>query len=498
MRRKSVTAYQQLSDHFQKISHFEHFAALGDWDQATMMPSAGSDNRAAAMAELARHIHELKNAPELTDWFAEAQQQLTQLSKAQQANLREMLWQWHQANCVPAEIVQAKTAAAYRCEHQWRQQRPANDWQGFKHNLQPLLALVKEEAQSRAAASNITPYDALLARFEPGMTAARLTQIFDHLSQWLPTLIQQICERQPALKPVDTNIRYPLSRQQDLGREVMQFLGFDFQQGRLDISAHPFCGGVPGDVRLTTRYNEHSFLPALLGIIHETGHASYEQGLPVTWRGQPAGLARSMGIHESQSLFFEMQLAGSAAFIKRLYPMLKRHLSCRDSAAELHQQILQVQPGYIRVDADEVTYPCHIMLRFAAEQALLNGSLDLADLPDFWDQQMQQYLGISTKNNYRDGCMQDIHWAVGEFGYFPSYTLGAMYAAQFRFALEKQLGSLDVLLENDRLPEVLSWLQQHIWQQGSLLDTDTLVQQATGEPLNPDYLHRHLRQRYLS
>lgn len=497
MNTQQPAAYEQLRQHFQKISHFEHFAALGDWDQATMMPAGGSDSRAAAMAELAGHIHQLKTAPNLTDWLSEAEQQLSALTLPQQANLREMKQQWRHASCVPSSLIQAKTAAAYQCEHQWRQQRPANDWQGFKANLQPLLQLVKEEAQARADAEGVAPYDALLAQFEPGMTAARLEQTLGSLRDWIPTFIQQIHERQlPAVASNDAQ-RYPIARQQDLGKEVMHFLGFDFQQGRLDISAHPFCGGVPGDVRLTTRYDEQSFLGALLGIIHETGHARYELGLPIAWQGQPAGLARSMGIHESQSLFFEMQLAGSQAFVDKIYPLLKRHLSCHQSAAELHQQMTQVQPGLIRVDADEVTYPCHILLRFEAEQSLIDGSLAVSDLPEFWDQRMQHYLGLSTKDNYRDGCMQDIHWAVGELGYFPSYTLGAMYAAQFRFAIEKQLGPLDTLIQNDKLTKVFDWLQQHIWSQGSLLDTDTLVRQATGEPLNPQYLKRHLQQRYL-
>ncbi|MGL4223289.1 MAG: carboxypeptidase M32, partial [Shewanella sp.] len=220
-------------------------------------------------------------------------------------------------------------------------------------------------------------------------------------------------------------------------------------------------------------------------------------GLPKQWRGQPAGLARSMGVHESQSLFCEMQLGANPAFLRQLQPLIKQHFGCDFSAQDLARHYTRVNPGLIRVDADEVTYPCHILLRFEAEKAFIDGSLSVDDLPDFWSSQMQQLLGINTEGNYRDGCMQDIHWAVGELGYFPSYTLGAMYAAQCRFAMERSLGPIENLIDNGQLSQVFNWLGKHIWSKGSLLTTDELIIQATGEPLNGQYLAKHLKQRYL-
>ncbi len=208
-------------------------------------------------------------------------------------------------------------------------------------------------------------------------------------------------------------------------------------------------------------------------------------------------MARSMGIHESQSLFFEMQLGGSRAFISKLYPRIRRHLDCPVSAHELVDNITRVKPGLIRVDADEVTYPAHILLRFEAEQAFIDGSLEVKDLPDFWDQKMQQYLGLSTAGNYKDGCMQDIHWTLGELGYFPSYTLGAMYAAQLRFAMEAELGPIEALLSQDKLGQICDWLDEKIWSKGCLLETDELIRSATGQSLDPNFLQRHLQQRYL-
>ena len=493
--KEPTPSYDKLTAHFQKISHFEHFSALGDWDQAAMMPLGGGSERGDAMAELALHIHSLKTAPELGDNLALATQEVQ--SPEQQANLREMQYQYQQATLVPGELVQAKTKMAYQCENAWREQRKNNDWQGFKPNLKAVIALAREEALIRAQALNISPYDALLDKFEPGMTTAKLEQTFGDLKTWLPSLIQDVLAKQASEPKLTLNGPFEIKAQQALGQAVMAYLGFDFNHGRLDISSHPFCGGVPSDVRITTRYNEADFSSAIMGIVHETGHARYEQGLPKQWRGQPAGLARSMGVHESQSLFCEMQLGANPAFLRQLQPLIKQHLGCEFSAQDLARHYTRVNPGLIRVDADEVTYPCHILLRFEAEKAFIDGSLSVDDLPDFWSSQMQQLLGINTDGNYRDGCMQDIHWAVGELGYFPSYTLGAMYAAQCRFALGRSLGPIENLIDNGQLSQVFDWLGSHIWSKGSLLTTDELIIQATGEPLNSQYLAKHLKQRYL-
>lgn len=487
--------YQSLRKHFAQIAHFEHFNALGDWDQATMMPMGGSEGRSDAMATLAGHIHSMRTAPWLMDVIAQAEDEA--LSHIDRANLREMKRQCLEATAVPQSLVEAKTKAAYKCENAWRSQRNDNDWQGFKPNLEAVMTLVREEAAHRAAASGLAPYDTLLDKFEPGMTAAKIESTFAQVRQFLPGLIQEVCSRQTCEQQAAIEGPFDIQAQEAIGREIMQILGFDFNQGRLDVSSHPFCGGVPGDVRLTTRYRDDDFTGALLGIIHETGHARYEQGLPQALRGQPAGAARSMAVHESQSLFFEMQLGASQAFIEQITPNINRHFKRNFSAGQLIHQATRVKPGLIRVDADEVTYPCHILLRFEAEKALVDGSLTVADLPDFWSAQMQQLLGINTDGDYRNGCMQDIHWTLGELGYFPSYTLGAMYAAQLRFAIEASLGPLDTLITKRQLDKVFAWLNTNIWSQGSLLETDALISAATGEPLNARYLERHLRQRYL-
>jgi carboxypeptidase Taq len=492
----SSPQYHFLEAHYQKIARFEHFNALGDWDQATMMPMGGSQGRAAAMAELASHIHELKTHPMLEDAIHSALGE--PLSMMQKANLAEMQHQYLQASVIPKELVEAKTRLGYQCENAWREQRINNDWQGFKPNLEAVIAITREEAHIRAKALNVSPYDALLQRFEPGTSSTQLAQTFDKMKLWLPSLIDDARTRQSSHTTTTLDGHYDIGAQEALGRDVMTSLGFDFNQGRLDSSSHPFCGGIPGDIRLTTRYQSHDFTSALMGIIHETGHARYEQGLPLEWRGQPAGAARSMGIHESQSLFFEMQLGHSQGFLSFIAPKINQHLGCNFSANTLAGLYNKVEPSRIRIDADEVTYPCHILLRFEAEKALIEGNLEVSELPDFWSSQMQALLGINTDGDYKNGCMQDIHWTLGELGYFPSYTLGAMYAAQLRFAMEQSIGELEPMLRTGQFEAIFTWLDKHIWSKGSLLSTDELMRQATGETLNGDYLRQHLSQRYLS
>jgi carboxypeptidase Taq len=257
---------------------------------------------------------------------------------------------------------------------------------------------------------------------------------------------------------------------------------------------------VPEDVRITTRYNENEFLSAMMGVIHETGHARYEQNLPQQWRGQPVALARSTAIHESQSLFMEMQLGRSREFLQRILPQVIATFGDQpalqaDNFVRLTQQ---VKPGLIRVDADELSYPAHVILRYEIEQALIEGEIEVEDIPALWDEKMMQSLGLDTRGNYRDGCMQDIHWTDGAFGYFPTYTLGAMYAAQLFRSVHLAIPQLSELIQHGELQPVFDWLQQNIWQHGSRFSTDQLLINATGEALNPAFFRQHLEQRYLN
>ncbi|MBB1486397.1 carboxypeptidase M32 [Oceanospirillum sediminis] len=489
--------YKKLTERFQQLHHYGHLLSIAGWDQATMMPAKGNDARANAMAELGGLCHRLATAEEVGDWLAAAEQET--LDNEQQANLREIKRDIENARALPESLVLAKTKAGSKCEHAWRTQRQENDWAGFADNLKEVVKLSREEAQLRAEKTGLSPYDALMDLYEPGMRSAEVDRLFDDLRSWLPDLIQTVQDAQKSRPVVEPQGPFSVEQQKQLGKHAMELMGFDFEAGRLDVSSHPFCGGVPEDVRLTTRYNTDSFAESLMGVIHETGHARYEQNLPKAWLGQPVSEARSMGIHESQSLFFEMQIGRSRSLLKHLAPQIALTFGEQDAFTpdNLYQYYTRVEPGFIRVDADEVTYPAHVMLRYEIEKALVEGEIEVDDIPDLWQQKMQSYLGIDTAGNFKDGCMQDIHWTDGSFGYFPSYTLGAMYAAQWFHCIQQQISDMEAQIEAGDLSQISQWLSDSIWQKASFLTTPELVQAASGEALNPQYFRQHLENRYL-
>ena len=482
---------------FKRLHNFSHLASIAGWDQAAMMPSKGNEARATAMAELQVLMHQTLTDPALKGHFDAAQN--ANLPEADQASLNEMRREWAMVNRLPQDLVEAQSLASARCEHAWRTQRKANDWQGFLGNFREVVKLARQEAKFLADATGSTPYEALMDKFEPGMREDAITQLFGEVKAWLPGLISQVIEKQESEPVTHATGPFPIDKQRMLGVEVMGLLGFDFEGGRLDISTHPFCGGVPQDVRITTRYNEATFAPSLMGIIHETGHARYEQRLPRDTLHLPVGRARSMGIHESQSLSFEMQLARNPAFLQLIAPLVKKHLGDQTAfdADNLARMITRVHRGFIRVDADELTYPAHVILRFEIERALISGEIEAEDIPTLWAAKMQDYLGVDVAGNFDQGCLQDIHWPMGMFGYFPSYTLGAMYAAQYFATIRKLHPDMDARIAGGDLTPVMNWLDANIWSQASRWSTDILVTRATGEPLNASHFRKHLETRYL-
>ena len=491
------TAYDELKRIWTQLHHFGHLQAIAGWDQAAMMPPKGNAARASAMAEMEGLLHRLRTDPTLATLLASAEGEA--LDDFARANLHEIRRDWRASNALPQALVEAQSLAAAHCEHAWRSQRPANDWAGFLENFREVLRIGREVAQRLSDATGLAPYDALMDQFEPGTTSAEVDRVFGDLQQWLPGLVQQVRERQSRETVLQPTGPFAKAAQRALSLDVMGLLGFDFDAGRLDESAHPFSGGVPEDTRLTTRYREDDLMQSLMGTIHETGHARYEQNLPRDWLGQPVANARSMGIHESQSLSFEMQLGRSRAFAGLLAPKLRAHFG--DQAAfepdNLYRLMTRVKPGFIRVDADELTYPAHVILRYRLERELIDGSLKAEDIPARWDEGMQSLLGLSTRGNHTNGCMQDVHWAGGAFGYFPCYTLGAMYAAQWFAAIRAQTPDLDAHIARGELAPVFDWLRANIWSQASRWPTAELATRASGEALNPLHFRRHLEARYL-
>jgi len=493
----STPAYIELQQRHQRIHRLAHLQSIAGWDQAANMPAKGNEARALAMAEMDGVLHQMRTDAVLQALLAAAEQEA--LDDDARANLREMKREWRASNALPQALVEAKSLAISRCEHAWRTQRPAQDWAGYAANLRQVVKLQREEARLLAADNGLSLYDALMDRYEPGMTSAEVDRVFGDLRQWLPGLIQQVQARQAQQTTLQPQGPFPKAAQRALGHDVMSLLGFDFEAGRLDESAHPFCGGVPEDVRLTTRYREDSFMQSMTGTIHETGHARYEQNLPRELLGQPIAHARSMGVHESQSLSFEMQLGCHPGFARQLLPLLNKHIgeSPAFEVENLTRLLTRVAPGYIRVDADEVTYPAHVILRYEIERALIEGEIEVDDIPALWDAKMMELLGIDTRGNFKDGCMQDVHWGAGLFGYFPCYTLGAMYAAQWFASMRRDMPDLDQRIANGDLNAVFDWLKANIWSQGSRFETPELVKRASGETLNPAHFRAHLESRYL-
>jgi carboxypeptidase Taq len=493
----TTPAYDGLSRHYQRLHHYQHLAAIAGWDQAANMPPKGNDARSAALAELAALMHRMRTDGHLAAQIEGAQHE--SLDDDQRANLREIGRDWREANALPEALVERRQLATSRCEHAWRSQRPANDWPGFVANFREVLAVAREEARLLSAQTGLGLYDALMDRFEPGMRCVSVDRLFGDLRQWLPGVLARVVARQagePVLQPAGP---FPRDRQQLLCERVMRLLGFDFEAGRLDTSTHPFSGGVPEDVRLTTRFCDDDFVQSLMGTIHETGHGRYEQGRPRAMLGQPVSLARSMAIHESQSLSFEMQLGRDPAFVRRLAPLLADAFGDQPAFEphNLTRLFTRVAPGLIRVDADELTYPAHVILRYEIERPLIEGEIEPEDIPALWDAKMAELLGIDTRGNFKDGPLQDVHWPEGLFGYFPCYTLGAMYAAQWFAALRRAVPDLDARIDAGDLSAVFDWLQAQIWSQGSRWTTDELALRASGETLNPAHLKAHLLRRYL-
>jgi carboxypeptidase Taq len=488
----SNTAYSRLEGRFAKLSHLDQAAGFLHWDMSAVMPDGGAESRGEQLASLASLGHDLLVAPEVEDWLKAAEQE--KLEDWEAANLREMRRDWLHASAVPADLVEKLSRAGSACEMVWRKARPASDFKSVIEPLTKMFDLTREAAEIKSQALGVSAYDALLDQYEPGGRSADIARIFADLAAFLPGFLADVLNRQ---KPAPEALQGPFPRdiQKAVGLEMMKSLGFDFEHGRLDESAHPFCGGTPDDVRITTRYDEGDFITSLFGVIHETGHALYEQGLPAKWRHQPVGRARGMSMHESQSLLMEMQACRSRAFFRFAAPRLAETFGRQWDADALYDATMRVEPGFIRVDADEVTYPAHVILRFRLEQALIAKELKIADLPAAWNEGMRDLLGIVPPDDRR-GCLQDIHWYDGAIGYFPTYTLGAMTAAQLFDAARKALPDLDGDIAAGRFAPLLGWLRENVHGKASRYSTDELLRQATGKPLDAEIFKAHLRARY--
>jgi carboxypeptidase Taq len=494
-------SFAELDHLCRRLEALDHAQAMLGVDEAVNMPEGGGEKRAEAMSVIASMAHEMASAPHIADWIAAAETQ--DLDNAQRAAVAEFKRSYINRTCLSSDFVARQVNARLRCEQLWRQLRAKNDWNDFLPSFENIVSLAREEAMLRAEVLKLSPYDAMVEQYDPGSRTAEISRVFTDLKSFLKGFIPEALdaqERRRAQRPLKALAGpFPIEKQKALGLELMKAVGFDFHHGRLDVSHHPFCGGVPSDVRMTTRYRTDEFLSSLMGILHETGHGLYEQNLPHDLSHWPSMKARGMAAHESQSLFQEMQLSRRREFWEFALPKARDILGLEGVEVEdMLAHVHHVERGLIRVDADEATYPLHVILRFEIEQDLISGNLAPKDVPEAWNAKMQDYLGLSTAGNFRDGPMQDVHWPSGAFGYFPSYTLGAMMAAQQWAAVERAVPGASARIAEGDFSAINAWRKENIWSKASMLSTPDIMREATGEPLNAKYFEAHLRKRYLS
>ncbi len=491
----TATAYETLTARQRRIAHLGSASGILGWDNSVMMPKGAASWRGETMATLAGLMHEMGTAPDMPDLFAKAEGE--DLTPDEARNLALLRRDHARATALPGRLVEALSKASSASEMAWREARATDDFAVLEPHLTEVLALNREQAALLGEALGLDPYDALLDGFDPGRRAAHVDALFERLAAELPPMIDEVLGAQGT--PPAPEGTYALEDQEKIGRAVLDALAYDFDHGRLDVSTHPFTGGAPGDVRITTRYAADDFTQSLMGTIHECGHALYEQGLPEDWRGQPLGSAAGLSIHETQSLLYEMQLGRSDPFLDWLRPQLVAAFGEEAALREdgLRATYRNVARTPIRVDADEMTYPLHVILRYRLERTMLAGDLAVEHLPEAWNAGMTDLVGYTPMSN-AEGCLQDIHWPMGAFGYFPTYSLGAMGAAQiFQAALAADAAIPDGIVKGDFAP-LLAWLRTNVHQQGSRYDPDDLMVRATGAALGPDAFLVHLRGRYLS
>jgi carboxypeptidase Taq len=490
-------AYDALVAHHRRIHDLEHLQAVATWDRLTHMPPAGAPARAAAQAALAVLIKQLQAEPAMARQFKAAAQEPLQgdaaldFARMQQARRIE--------EAIPQALAERRELATGAAMQAWGRARQDNAWAPFAAAWSPLVTVAREQAARLGDALELRPMDALLERWEPGLRMARVTPLFAQVQAWLPPLLGRAlaaqAERPAAAQPVGP---FPALAQQRLCERVMSLLGFDFEAGRLDTTQHPFTGGVPEDVRLATRFDEADFLPALLGTIHETGHARYQQNLPRAWLGQPLAGPHSAAMHEGQALIHERQLAPEPAFCEALAPLLRQAFGAQPAFEpdNLVRLLRRMRPGRVRVAADELSYPLHVIVRVEIEQALVAGEIEVDDVPAWWNERLQRLLGVDPQGPFSQGPLQDPHWVQGMFGYFPAYLLGAMVAAQAFAALRRDVPDLDTQVAAGNCRALGDWLAPRFWQQGARHDLDPMMLHATGEPLSDTALRHHLEQRH--
>lgn len=495
-----LTPYEQLEQEFRRLHAFRGALAVLRWDAGVTMPRGSAEVRGEQLAALETECHAVLTSPRLTRLIERAEAAAAGLRDWQRANLREMRRERDHAIATPPSLVARLARATAKAEALWREARERRDFGVFAPALDEVLRLTRNRAAMLGQHVGLDPYDALLDEYTPGLLSADIDGMFATLAQRLPTLVTEALERQSGEAWAPLEGRFPAGRQRALCVEVMKAFGFPFDRGRFDIAERGFTEGVPGDLRVATRVDPADPFSGLLGTLHETGQALYDLGLPPEWLDQPVGQDRGMALEESQSLLLEMVLGRSRAFVDYLVPLLERHFAVSGpawAAEALYRRLTRVLRGPNRMDADELTYQAHIVVRYELERRLLAGDLPVRDLPAAWNELMERRLGLCPADDV-EGCLQDVHWAQGSFGYFPSYGIGAVIASQLWESLREDLPELDDDVRRGEFARLTGWLRANVHAQGARMTVPQLVEHATGRPLSVAPHLRYLERKYLA
>lgn len=492
-------ALKELMDHIREVYLLYSIAGVLGWDERVYMPKQGSAHRANQLAYLSGTGHRKLTDPKVGKWLdaIEGSDLVKDPLSVNAVNVREIRRSYDKQTKVPNELVEKITHAETIGQGVWVEARKKADFKLFLPHIEKMIDLKKQYAE--AVGYDDMVYDALLDDYEPGMLTKDVTKVFAAFRKELVDLVHKISDsdKKPDVSILERD--FPVDRQHMFGQAAAAAIGFDMSAGRLDITAHPFCSGTgPGDCRITTRYNPNHFGQAFFGILHEAGHGMYEQGLPVESWGSPMGDSISLGIHESQSRMWENMVGRSRPFWQAFFPRAQQTFFDSLSGVSMDDfffAINDVRPSFIRVEADEVTYGLHIMLRFEIEQEIFSGDIKPADVASVWTERFGKYFGITPPND-AEGCLQDIHWSAGLFGYFPTYALGNLYAAQFFAKAKEDIGNLDQMFAAGKFDALLSWLRKNIHSQGQRYRADDLVKTVTGKPLSHEPFMTYLREKF--
>ncbi|MBR1778243.1 MAG: carboxypeptidase M32 [Alphaproteobacteria bacterium] len=489
--------YKELESRFDEIGRLGYMSALIGWDSRVCAPQDAGEEQGEQMAYLSMKQHEIMTRPDWKEMFDRLEKR-TDLNDWQQANVREAKQEWIRETALPEALVEQSAKTANAGQSAWVKAKADSDFKSFAPHLQKLVAVARETAAALSAKTGQKPYDALLDMYQPGMTSDKLDVLFNDLKEFLPDFIKEAQKQNVGGQIEPFKGDYPLEKQTEFAKRLMQTMGFDFNRGRMDMSSSAFqttCG--KDDMRVVGRYDLDNPLRSVSAIMHETGHGMYEQGLPKEHMLQPVGKPRGMALHESQSLLMQGPVLQSNEFIRYLSKQMNEFYKTDECSVEhLTKQMHSVQPSLIRINADEATYPLHVIMRYELEKDLINGDLEVKDLPKAWNAKMKEYLGVEPKND-KEGCLQDIHWAAGNFGYFPDYTVGAIAAAQFFEAAKKQVPEIPRQLEKGDFSGLKSWLNENVHSQASKLSFNDLIKKATGKELSTEAFKNSLRERYL-